>query len=400
MVGEPGTSGSHPRLYAGRDDKKGQSGPMGIATTHTGSLPRPADITAQLIERQEGREPVGLDELADRAVADVVAMQIEAGLEIVNDGEQSKTGYSTYVQDRLSGFEGEPVSRRRANDLADFPDFAEMSVRLRGRPSPALPPCNGPIELIDPEAVHRDIARLLSAAEKSGIGTERLFMSAASPGLIAMFFGNTYYPNREEFLGAIADAMRPEYAAIVDAGITLQLDCPDFAMSHNSLFQDLSVEEFRREVALSIEAVNNATIGLAPEAMRLHVCWGNYESPHTTDVPLGDLIDLIATARPSGISVEGANPRHEWEWELFETFELPDDKYLIPGVIDSTSNFVEHPRLIAQRLRRYVNLLGEERVVAGTDCGFDTFIGRDRVSASVVWAKMRSAVEGARLASE
>lgn len=373
---------------------------MRISTTHTGSLPRPADITAQLIERQEGREPVGLDELADRAVADVVAMQVDAGIDIVNDGEQSKTGYSTYVQDRLSGFEGAPISRPRANDLKDHPDFAEMSVRLRGRPSPPLPPCNGPIELIDPDAVHRDIARLKAAAEAKGIGTDRLFMSAASPGLIAMFFGNTYYPNREEFLGAIADAMRSEYAAIVGAGITLQLDCPDFAMSHNSVFQDLSVEEFRREVALSIEAVNHATSGLAPEAMRLHVCWGNYESPHTTDVPLSDLIDLIVTARPSGISVEGANPRHEWEWELFETFELPDDKYLIPGVIDSTSNFVEHPRLIAQRLKRYVDLLGPDRVMAGTDCGFDTFIGRDRVSPSVVWAKMRAAAEGARLASE
>jgi 5-methyltetrahydropteroyltriglutamate--homocysteine methyltransferase len=372
---------------------------MGIATTHTGSLPRPADITALLIELQEGSTPVGLDETADRAVTDIVSMQVDVGLDIVNDGEQSKTGYSTYVQERLSGFGGVPVSRPRANDLKDYPDFAEMSVRLRGRPSPALPPCNGPIELVDAEAVHRDIARLKAAAAASGIGPDRLFMSAASPGLVAMFFGNEYYATREEFLGAIADAMRPEYEAIVNAGITLQLDCPDFAMSHNSVFQDLSVEEFRREVALSIEAVNHATSALAPEAMRLHVCWGNYESPHTTDVPLADLIDLISTVRPAGISVEGANPRHEYEWEVFESFDLPGEKYLIPGVIDSTSNFVEHPRLIAQRLRRYIDVLGVERVMAGTDCGFDTFIGRDRVSASVVWAKLRAAVEGARLAT-
>lgn len=372
---------------------------MGIKTTHTGSLPRPADMTAVLIEKQEGRATPGFDELADRAVADIVAMQIEVGVDIVNDGEQSKTGYSTYVQDRLNGFEGEPVSRPRANDLKDHPDFAEMSVRLRGRPSPPLPPCSGPISLRDPDAVHVDIARLTAAAEANGLGTDRLFMSAASPGLIAMFFGNRFYSKREEFLGAIAEAMRPEYEAIVDAGITLQLDCPDFAMSHNSVFQDLTVEEFRHEVALSITALNGAVERIDPEKMRIHVCWGNYESPHTTDVPLADLIDLISTVRPAGISVEGANPRHEHEWELFESFHLPDDKYLIPGVVDSKSNYVEHPQLIAQRLKRYANLLGAERVIAGTDCGFDTFIGRDRVSPSVVRAKLRAAKEGAELAS-
>lgn len=371
---------------------------MGIKTTHTGSLPRPADLTALLIDKQDGRPTLGIEELADRAVADIVAMQVEAGIDIVNDGEQSKTGYSTYVEDRLSGFDGEPVSRPRANDLRDHPDFAEMSVRLRGRPSPPLPPCTGPITLRDPQAVHADIARLKAAAKANGLGADRLFMTAASPGLIAMFFGNRFYASREEFLGAIGDAMRPEYEAIVNADITLQLDCPDFAMSHNSVFQGLSVEEFRHEVALNIAALNDAVAGLSPEKMRVHMCWGNYESPHTTDVPLAELIDLVATVRPAGISVEGANPRHEHEWEVFESFSLPNDKYLIPGVIDSKSNYVEHPQLIAQRLRRYVDLLGEERVVAGTDCGFDTFIGRDRVSPSVVRAKLRAEAEGAALA--
>ena len=357
------------------------------------------DMTALLIDKQEGRATSGFEELADRAVSDIVAMQVAAGVDIVNDGEQSKTGYSTYVQDRLNGFEGEPVARPRANDLKDHPDFAELAVRLRGRPSPPLPPCSGPISLRDPDAVHGDIARLTSAAKTNGVGTDRLFMSAASPGLIAMFFGNRFYASREEFLGAIADAMRPEYEAIADAGITLQLDCPDFAMSHNSVFQDLSVDEFRSEVALSIAALNHAVAGIDQEKMRVHVCWGNYESPHTTDVPLADLIDLIATVRPSGISVEGANPRHEHEWELFESFSLPDDKYLIPGIVDSKSNYVEHPRLIAQRLGRYANLLGADRVVAGTDCGFDTFIGRDRVAPSVVRAKLRAAKAGAEIAS-
>jgi 5-methyltetrahydropteroyltriglutamate--homocysteine methyltransferase len=247
--------------------------------------------------------------------------------------------------------------------------------------------------------VHRDIARLKAAAVASGIGSDRLFMSAASPGLIAMFFGNEYFLNREEFLGAIADAMGPEYQAIVDAGITLQLDCPDFAMSHNSVFQDLSVEEFRREVVLSIEAVNHATRSLDPQAMRLHVCWGNYESPHTTDVLLSDLIDLIVTVRPAAISIERANPRHEWQWETFESFDLPGEKYLIPGMIDSTTNFVEHPRLIAQRLRRYVNLLGvnassPEPTVALTPSSA-------AIECRHRWcgAKLRAAVEGARLAS-
>jgi 5-methyltetrahydropteroyltriglutamate--homocysteine methyltransferase len=356
-------------------------------------------MTAALIEKQEGRPTPGFEELADRAVMDVVAMQIEVGLDIINDGEQSKTGYSTYVQDRLNGFEGEPVTRPRANDLKDHPDFAELAVRLRGRPSPPLPPCSGPISLRDADAVHTDIARLMAAANAHDVAKDRLFMSAASPGLIAMFFGNSFYPSREEFLGAIADAMRPEYEAIANAGIMLQLDCPDFAMSHNSVFQELSVQEFRREVALSIAALNAAVAGISPDQMRLHVCWGNYESPHTTDVPLADLIDLIATARPAGLSVEGANPRHEHEWELFESFQLPDDKYLIPGVIDSKSNYVEHPRLIAQRLNRYSNLLGSDRVTAGTDCGFDTFIGRDRVAPSVVRAKLRAAREGADLAA-
>src|SRR5665213_1136730 len=372
---------------------------MGIATTHTGSLPRPADITAQLIERQEGRDPVGLDQLADRAVVDIVAMQVEAGIEIVNDGEQSKTGYSTYVQDRLSGFEGEPVSRPRANDLKDHPDFAELSVRLRGRPSPPLPPCNGPIELIDPGAVHRDIARLKAAAEASGIGTERLFMSAASPGLIAMFFGNTYYPSREEFLGAIADAMRSEYQAIVNAGITLQLDCPDFAMSHNSVFQDLSIEEFRSEIAIGVEALNSAVVGLPPEKMRFHLCWGNYESPHDTDVPLEAIVDVIVQARPAGIALEASNPRHGHEWKVFEDFKLPDEKYLIPGVIDTTTNFVEHPELIALRLENYAGVVSADRVMAGTDCGFGSFIGRDRVARSVVWSKLSALAEGTHLAN-
>ena len=371
---------------------------MGIKTTHTGSLPRPVDMTALLIEKQEGRPTPGFEALADRAVNDIVGMQVAAGLDLINDGEQSKTGYSTYVQDRLNGFEGEPVTRPRANDLKDHPDFAELAIRLRGRPSPALPPCSGPISLRDGEAVQADVARLLAAADAHNIPRDRLFMSAASPGLIAMFFGNTFYPSRADFLGAIADAMRPEYEAIAHAGIVLQLDCPDFAMSHNSVFQELSVEDFRKEVALSIEALNAAVAAIDADQMRLHVCWGNYESPHTTDVPLSDLIDLIVTARPSGLSVEGANPRHEHEWELFESFHLPDDKYLIPGVIDSKSNYVEHPRLVAQRLNRYANLLGADRVIAGTDCGFDTFIGRDRVAPSVVRAKLLAAREGADLA--
>ncbi len=370
-----------------------------IRTTHTGSLPRSQEQTLLLIELEGGHVPDDLAKATTDSVSEIVSIQRDLGIDIINDGEQGKTGYSTYVSDRLAGFEGEATARPQSNDLKGHEDFVELSVKLRGRPSAKLPPCSSPIRLINPDAVHVDIANLTAAADAAGIPRDRLFMTAASPGLIGMFFENQYYPTRADYLHAIADAMRPEYQAIVNAGITLQLDCPDFAMSHNSVFQNLSIEEFRREIATGVEALNSGVAGLPSEMMRFHLCWGNYESPHTTDVPLGNIIDLISKAAPAGIVLEASNPRHGHEWRVFENFQLPDDKYLVPGVIDTTTNFVEHPELVAQRLGTYASVVGPERVVAGTDCGFGSFIGRDRVAKSVVWSKLESLVEGTRLAN-
>jgi len=372
-----------------------------IRTTHTGSLHRPPALEQLLFEKEEGGAPAGIPDATRDAVAGIVEHQLATGIDIVNDGEMGKVGYSTYVKDRLTGFDGEErSSRRRQRDADDYPDFAELMDKLRGRVRPPDPACTGPIALRDPEAVRVDIANLQAAARAAGIGNDQLFMSAASPGVIALFLENHYYGSREEYLAALVDAMRDEYRAIVEAGITLQLDCPDFAMSYNTVFQHLSVEEFRHEVALAVEATNAAIAGLSPELVRVHLCWGNLEAPHTHDVPLRDILDIVLRADAAGISIEACNPRHGHEWEVFEEVELPDDRYVIPGVIDTTTNFVEHPELVAQRLDNYARLVGPERVVASTDCGFGTFVGRDRVVESVAWAKLASMVEGARLASE
>ena len=371
-----------------------------ILTTHTGSLPRPEDLAQMIFDRDSGGTVEGFEERVRKAVRDIVAEQVEAGVDLVNDGEQSKIGYSTYVKDRLTGFDGEaerPASRRP--EMEEHPDFAQRwatqigSVRLRA------PACTGEIHLKDPDAVHRDIDNLKEAAREAGVDDSHLFLSAASPGVVSHFFANHYYPTREAFLAAIADAMRDEYRAVVDAGITLQLDCPDLAMSRHSMFADKTTDEFRREVELGVEALNHAVDGLAPERLRMHICWGNYEGPHTHDVELKDIIDLVLTARPNGISVEACNPCHAHEWQVFENVTLPEGKYLIPGVVDSTNNYVEHPDVVAQRLLRYADVVGAERVVGGSDCGFGTFAGMSTVAPSITWAKLRSLSEGARRAS-
>jgi len=368
-----------------------------IATTHTGSLPRPDDLTAMLAD--EHIETSELERRVDRSVIEVVQRQIAAGLDLISDGEQGKTGYSTYVQTRLSGFEGESRALATLPELAAHPDFGQRMAALMERLVIRTPACVGPVRLRDQNAVHRDIRRFKEAAAAAGVAGDRLFMTAASPGVIAFFFANECYASREEYLAALAEAMRPEYEAIVGAGITLQLDCPDLAMSRHTIFAGLDLAAFRNEIALNVEALNTALRGLPPDRLRLHLCWGNYEGPHTGDVALADILDIVLRARPAGISVEAGNPRHEHEWELFAERPLPEDRYLIPGVVDSTSNFVEHPELVAQRLRRYITSLGSERVVAGTDCGFGTFAGLDAVAPTIVWAKLRALVEGARLAS-
>jgi 5-methyltetrahydropteroyltriglutamate--homocysteine methyltransferase len=366
-------------------------------TTHTGSLPRPADLTQLLQNREDGQPTPDFDQRVSAAVGDAVRQQVEAGVTVVNDGEMSKIGYSTYVTDRLTGFtQAAQPAVRPPFDLAEFPDLPEyrrpVSSAIRYAYSAV---CTDDIKPKDTQAVQADIARLKAAG--AAAGAEHLFMSAASPGVVSVFIPDQHYGDHARYVGAIADAMRPEYRAIVDAGITLQIDCPDLAMVGARF---ASLEEFRHFAATNIEALNHALEGLPPEHLRVHICWGNYEGPHNHDVELNDILDIVLRANAAGLSLEACNPRHAHEWQVFERTRLPDDRYLVPGVIDSTNNFVEHPDLIAQRLLNYANIVGAERVIAGSDCGFGTFAGVSNVAPSVVWAKFRSMAEGARRAGE
>ena len=368
-----------------------------ILTTHTGSLPRSPALQELLRLREEGRP---LDRAAfaagvRTAVADVVQQQIALGLDVINDGEQERSQYASYVKERLSGFEGERLIRARPRlGDADFPDYVATHQSSTSLPQPA---CTGPIAWKDLEAVQRDIDTL-----KAAVGTqqvEEVFMTAASPGVIANFLPNAYYRTEEAYLYALAEAMKQEYQAIVQAGFLLQVDCPDLAMTRVTQFADLTVNQFKDVVALHIDVLNAALEGLPPERMRLHLCWGNYEGPHHYDVPLKEIIHLVFKARPEGISFEGANPRHAHEWKVWREVKLPDDKVIIPGVLDSTTNFIEHPELVAERIVRYAEVVGRERVIAGTDCGFGTSAWGRKVDAKIAWAKLQSLVEGARLAS-
>ena len=367
-------------------------------TTHAGSLPRPEDLTRTMFAKAEG-VPVDAASLAARvgtAVAEIVARQLDAGVDIVNDGEMSKPSYATYVKDRLTGFGG-TTKRPVYQDLVGFPGIEKRVFNDPGRARRSAPGCNGPIALRDPDAVETDIANLQHA--RSGKNPAGTFMSAASPGVISLFFGNDHYPSHEAYLFAIAEAMRAEYKAIVDAGVMLQLDCPDLAMGRHIQFAELDLAAFRKMAQLHVAALNHAVADLPPERMRLHLCWGNYEGPHHRDVAIRDILDIAFTARPAGLSFEAANPRHAHEWKVFETVRVPDGKVLIPGVIESKSNFVEHPELIAQRIERYANLVGRDNVIAGSDCGYGTWVGQAAVDPDVVWAKMAALAEGARLAS-
>jgi 5-methyltetrahydropteroyltriglutamate--homocysteine methyltransferase len=369
---------------------------MTILTTHIGSLPRPDDLMALLRDQDAGRpsDPAAFDARVRAAVDDIVRAQVATGLDIVNDGEQGKVDYSTYVKSRFTGFEGEEAAMPMGADLKDFPEFAE---RTRTAASERRPTCSGPIAWKDWAAVEKDIVNLKRAAEKARV--QNAFMTAVSPGQAARFLLNRYYQSDEAYLAALGAVLEREYAAIVDAGFVLQIDCPDLASGRNNQFQHLSLDEFRKVAAMHIEVLNHAVRALPPERMRMHVCWGNYEGPHHKDVALADILDILLTARPAGLSIEGANPRHAHEWEVFETRKLPEGKVLIPGVLDTTTNFIEHPRLVAQRLIQYARVVGRDRVIAGVDCGFATFAQRPTVDPKIAWAKLGALVEGARLAS-
>jgi 5-methyltetrahydropteroyltriglutamate--homocysteine methyltransferase len=372
-------------------------------TTHTGSLPRPEDLVRIMHAKEEG-VPVDCAALAARvraAVGDVVRKQTDVGIDIVNDGEMSKPSYATYIKDRLDGFGGSG-NTFVYQDLAQFPNLAARVFGDPGRSRRKTPACNAPINVRDVNAAATDVENLkaaLAAANANQAFTSRAFMSAASPGLVSLFFRNDHYPNQEAYLFAIADAMRHEYETVASAGLVLQIDCPDLAMGRHIQYAELSLAEFRKRAAMHVEALNHALANIAPAQLRMHLCWGNYEGPHHCDVPLADIVDLVLAARPSAISFEAANPRHGHEWTLFERLELPAEKVLIPGVIESKSNFIEHPELVAQRLGRYAKLVGRENVIAGSDCGYGTWVGQAAVDPDVVWAKMAAMVEGARMAS-
>jgi 5-methyltetrahydropteroyltriglutamate--homocysteine methyltransferase len=365
-----------------------------ILTTHAGSLPRPTDLLDMM-------QTAGVDRAVRAArvraaVADIVRTQLELGLDVVDDGEMSKPSYATYPKDRLAGFDGASQTLQY-RDLVDFPGMAKRVFGDPGRSRRKTPACTGPITLRDARAGQIDAENLKAAL--GHVSSADGFLTAASPGVISLFFRNEHYPNHEAYLFAIADAMRAEYETVVNAGFVLQVDCPDLAMGRHIQYAHLGVDEFRKMARLHVEALNRALANLPPERLRMHLCWGNYEGPHHHDVALADVIDIAFEARPSGISFEAANPRHAHEWKLFERVKLPTGKTIIPGVIDSTTNFIEHPELVAERLGRYARLVGREQVIAGTDCGFGTWVGQAAVDPDIVWAKLAALAEGARLAS-
>ena len=374
-------------------------------TTHTGSLPRPADLVDLMYRREEGEAVPRsvVDARVRSAVADAAARQNDTGVDVINDGEQGKIAYSVYVKDRLSGFDGEDTSEVRAFD-DDFPEYwsrKEFTEATIVRSAIKRPVCTGPIGWKDRRAVQRDIDNLEAAL--NGLGPEEAFMTAASPGVVAGFLKDRYYGCHEAYVYALADALKEEYDAIYGAGFLLQLDCPDLTMSGWRRRQQagLSAQEFIKRAELHVEALNHAVRDIPPDRMRLHLCWGNYEGPHHLDTPLKDIIGIAFKARPAALSFESANPRHGHEWKLFKDVRLPEGKLLIPGVLDSTTNFIEHPELVQQRVAQYAGLVGRENVIAGTDCGFSHFATTTpRVDPRIAWAKLASMVEGARLASE
>ena len=367
-------------------------------TTHTGSLPRPDDLVRMMYAKEEGA-PTDASALAEHvraAVAEVVRKQRDAGVDIVNDGEMSKPSYATYIKDRLAGFGG-TGNTFVYQDLAEFPRLARRVFGDPGRSRRKTPACNAPISVRDSNAAQVDAANLANAIGAAGGG--EVFMSAASPGVVGLFFRNDHYPDQDRYLEAIAEAMRAEYETVTAAGIVLQIDCPDLAMGRHIQYANLSLAEFRKRAGAHVEVLNHALRNIPADKVRMHLCWGNYDGPHHRDVALADIIDVVFQAKPQAISLEAANPRHAHEWALFERVKLPEGKVLIPGVIESKSNFIEHPELIAQRIARYANLVGRENVIAGSDCGYGTWVGQAAVDPDVVWAKLAAMAEGARLAT-
>jgi len=369
-----------------------------ILTTHVGSLPRPKEVS-DLVFAQERGEPIdaeAFERVISAAVDDTLAKQKAAGIGMPSDGEMSKISYATYIKDRLTGFEGDSP-RRAPADLLQFPGFLERQAKGGGTPSYRRPQCVGPIEVKNLQPLHDDIRWMQSAMVTHGY--DEGFMNSATPGVIALFQPSQHHATHEAYLEEVAEAMRHEYEAIVASGLILQLDSPDLGLGRHMMFPDLSDDQFVRQAELHVEVLNHALRNVPGDRVRMHVCWGNYEGPHICDIALAKLLPTVLKAKPRGLLFETSNPRHAHEWRAFKDNRIPDDYVLIPGVIDSTTNFVEHPQLVADRIERYADLVGRERVIAGTDCGFATFAGFGAVDADIVWAKLASLSEGAAMAS-
>lgn len=367
-----------------------------ILTSHVGSLPRTQEVVDFIFARENGKayDPAAFDIAMTRAVAETVAKQKDAGIDIVSDGETSKISYATYVKDRYTGFDGDSP-RNAPADLKKFPSFLKRLADDGGTPQYARPMCVGPVKSMGQGELEKDIANLKAGMAEQGI--ERGFMNAASPGVISLFLQNDFYATRDEYLAALADAMRDEYRTIVDSGLDLQLDCPDLALSRHMLFNDLSDEEFLKIAGSHVEALNTALDGIDPSRVRVHICWGNYEGPHVCDIPMSKMFDTLMATQANYVLFETSNPRHGHEWAVFRDrkSDIPADKILVPGVVDTTTNFVEHPDLVQQRIERFVDIVGHDRVIAGSDCGFGTFAGYGAVDPEIAYAKLAALSAGA-----
>ena len=371
-----------------------------ILTTHVGSMPRPQYVVDQLFaqDRDEDYDQAEFDSVMRRAVGEVARKQVEAGVDVISDGEMSKISYVTYMRHRFTGFEIGDVPRAAPQDLDDFPAYKQRLADAGGTPVYHRPIVRGAITIKDLGPLEKDIANLLAA--KAETGAQEAFMNSASPGVVAGFQPNEYYPTKEAYLGALADVLKVEYEKIAQAGLILQVDCPDLAMGRHILFRGVDIAGFKEAARLQVEALNYALENVPAEQARLHLCWGNYEGPHHHDVDLAEIIDIVFLAKPQAIQFEASNPRHQHEWQTWAAADIPDDKILIPGVLDTTTNFIEHPRLVAERIERFANIVGKERVIAGTDCGFGTFAGFGAIHPDIAYAKLRSLAEGAQIASE
>jgi 5-methyltetrahydropteroyltriglutamate--homocysteine methyltransferase len=374
-----------------------QSSTDRILTTHVGSLPRSQAVTDVVFSQEKGEDVADADTIIRDAVNEVVQLQVEAAVDLVSDGEMSKISYATYIKDRISGFDGDS-ERKPPSDLEEFPGFLKRQAGSGGTPTYRRPCCVGDIKVKDMGPVQVDIDNLLAAIARHK--PAQSFMNAASPGVIALFQPNRHYPTHEAYLAALAEAMAHEYRAIVDAGIVLQLDSPDLGLGRHMMFKDKSDEEYQALAAMHVEALNHALAGIPKDMVRLHVCWGNYEGPHHHDAPMEVVLPIALEANVGALLFESSNPRHAHEWQTFANASLPDDLILVPGVIDSTTNFIEHPKLVAERIERFANIVGRERVIAGSDCGFSTFAGFGAVDQDIVYAKLKSMAEGAAIASD